>query len=87
MLSRRMTRIPTGPQILVEPIQGSHVLVGNFKIENIGVFANARSVRRFWDHHQLMLDRPADQDLRRRLGIGTARNAREKGKFFPFTGV
>ena len=72
MRSGRMGRVPTGAQIFVEAIQGPHVLRGDCKIEDIGVLADTRGLRRFGDHDQAMLDRPADQNLRRRLGSRVA---------------
>ena len=62
--SRCIGRIPAGSEVFVKTIQGPHVLVGDFKIEDIGVFTNAVGVSRLGDDHQIVLDRPADQDLR-----------------------
>src|SRR4029434_123321 len=79
-LSWRTARVPGGSQVFVETIQGPHVLVGDFKIEDVGVFPDAGRVGRFGNDHQIMLDGPADQDLRRRFGFLAAGSAGEKRK-------
>ena len=63
--SRRKTRIPAGSEVFIKVIEELHILCGNFKVKNIGILENASMIGRFGNHHQSVLQRPADEDLRR----------------------
>ena len=60
-----MSRIPAGSEVFIKVIEALHILCGNFKVKNIGIFEDAFMIGRFGNHHQSVLQRPADEDLRR----------------------
>src|SRR5439155_24956780 len=49
----------------VEPVEGGHVLVRKGEVEDLGIFCDPLAMRRLGDHYQVMLQGPAQQDLRR----------------------
>lgn len=70
--SRCMRRIPAGSEVFIEAIEELHILWRNFKVKDIGIFEDALTIGRFGNHDQTVLQRPTDQDLRRRLGFRAA---------------
>ena len=70
--SRCIGRIPAGSEVFIKAIEYLHILCTNFEVKNIGIFEDASTISRFWNHHQSMLQRPADEDLRRRFGFRMA---------------
>src|SRR3954453_9278189 len=50
----------------VERVEGVHVLLGEREVEDLRVLLDPLPVRRLRQHDELALQRPADQDLRRR---------------------
>jgi hypothetical protein len=66
-----MGRVPASSQVFIEAIERPHVFSANGEIEDIGIFDYPFSIRRLWNHHHLMLQCPADQDLRRRFAAIT----------------
>jgi hypothetical protein len=70
--SRCISRIPAGSEVFIKAIEDLHILCGNLKVKNIGIFEDASTIGRFGNHRQSMLQRPADEDLRRRFGFRMA---------------
>jgi len=63
--SRCVGRIPASTEVFIKLIQELHVLCGDFKVKNIGIFEDASTIGRFGNNHQAMLQCPADENLRR----------------------
>lgn len=72
-----------GSQHVIEAIEEPHILYGNFKVKNIGIFEDTSAIGRFGNHHQSVLQRPADEDLRRRFRFRTAGQPIRKGQSRP----
>ena len=81
--SRCIRRIPAGSEVFIKAVEDFHVPCGNFKVKNIGIFEDASTIRRFGNHHQSMLQRPADEDLRRRFGFRMARQLIQERQLRP----
>ena len=64
-----MGRIPASPQVFIEAIERPHVVRADGEVEDIGIFNDPLTVRRFRNHHHVMLQGPADQNLRRRFAL------------------
>jgi hypothetical protein len=61
--SWRIRRIPAGSEVFIEAIEDLHILRGDFKVEDIGIFEDASTIGRFGNYHQSALQSPADEDL------------------------
>jgi len=70
--SKCVSRIPACSKVFIEAIEELHILDGNFKVKNIGIFEDASTIGRFGNHRQSVLQHPADEDLRRRFRFRTA---------------
>src|SRR5690606_10026183 len=64
--SRRPRRIPPGDQPLVQRLEPLHVRRRKREVEHVRVLPDPLPVDGFRDHDQILLQRPADQHLRRR---------------------
>jgi hypothetical protein len=61
--SRSIRRIPAGAEVFIEAIKELHILRGDFKVEDIGIFEDASTIGRFGNYHHSALQSPADEDL------------------------